>query len=621
MTAAGPPPAARRWLLLLLLLVLFGLIASGCSVLRGPQAAEPAAGAASDAEPGGASYALDIEAPGDLHKLLEQNLDLARFRSSVGAGGVTRLELDRLIAAAPAQARTLLETQGYFEAQVEVERDDAETPQVRVTVRPGPRVRVAGFAVTSQGPLQEAAEAKDAAAQRTLAELARDWPLKGGAVFTQGAWTAAKNATLARLRAAGYPLAQWVRTDAAVDVASQGVRLEAVADSGPLFHLGALQIEGLERYDASTVRNLARFTPGTPYSEARIADFQDRLQKAGLFESALVDVDTDAANAAAAPVRVRVRELPLQQATVGVGISANTGPRLSLEHTHRRPFGFKATAKNKFELGRDLNSWEGELMSHPLADEYRNLLAAGISRLDTADQILTSTHLRAGRTQDVGRFERTYYVELLSDTTRTPAGESKSSAGSLNYNWVTRRLDSVLLPTRGYTASAAVAGGYALSSPQRNGPFGRTLGRITGYVPFGDNWFGQWRLEAGQVFAKLDVGVPDSLLFRAGGDDSVRGYAYRTLGPTVNGALASGHVLFTSSVEVARPVSPKLPSVWWAVFVDAGQAAERWNQLDPALGYGVGVRWRSPVGPLRIDLAYGQDVHKVRLHFSVGIAL
>src|SRR4029078_7664664 len=134
-----------------------------------------------------------------------------------------------------------------------------------------------------------------------------------------------------------------------------------------------------------------------------------------------------------------------------------------------------------------------------------------ISRLDTADQILTSSHVRVGRTQDLGRFERTYYVELLSDTPRTPAGTSKSSAGSLNYNWVTRRLDSVLLPTRGYTASAAVAGGYALSSPHRNGPSGGALPRVTGYLPFGDSWYGQWRLEAGQVFAKLDIVVPDSL--------------------------------------------------------------------------------------------------------------
>ena len=602
----------------LLLLALSSLLGAGCAALRGSEPAAPAAAASAPAEP---SYALDIEAPAEQRTLLAQHLDLSRFRTSPDAAGMSLLELDRLIAAAPAQARALLETQGYFDAEVEARRDEAAVPRVTLTVRPGPRTRVASVAVAASGPLGQAQAAGDAAARRSAEALARDWPLKPGAPFTQTGWSDAKNATLARLRSEGYPLAAWARTDATIDVETQSARLDLTADSGPLFRLGALDIDGLSRYDAKAVRNLARYEPGAVYSETRIADFQDRLQKAGLFEAAVVEVDTDAAKAEAAPVHVRVRELPLQQATVGVGISANTGPRLSLEHVHRRPFGWYATAKNKFELGRDLRSWEGELISHPLADEYRNLLAAGVSRLDTAGQSLSSSHLRAGRTQDLGRYERTYYVELLNDTTRTPLGTSKSGAASLNYNWITRRLDSVLLPTRGYTASAAVAGGYALSSPQRNGPFGRALGRVTGYVPFGTDWYGQWRVEAGQVGAKSEVGVPDSLLFRAGGDDSVRGYAYRTLGPLVDGVVTSGRVLFTSSVEVARPVSPKLPAVWWAVFVDAGNAAARWKELDPAVGYGVGVRWRSPVGPLRVDLAYGQEVRKVRLHFSVGIAL
>jgi translocation and assembly module TamA len=63
-----------------------------------------------------------------------------------------------------------------------------------------------------------------------------------------------------------------------------------------------------------------------------------------------------------------------------------------------------------------------------------------------------------------------------------------------------------------------------------------------------------------------------------------------------------------------------MPSVWWAVFVDAGRAAEGWKGFKPALGYGVGVRWRSPVGPLRADLAYGEELNQFRLHVSVGIA-
>ena len=74
------------------------------------------------------------------------------------------------------------------------------------------------------------------------------------------------------------------------------------------------------------------------------------------------------------------------------------------------------------------------------------------------------------------------------------------------------------------------------------------------------------------------------------------------------------------SVEIARPISPKYPAYWWAAFVDAGNAADRWTDLDPAVGYGVGLRWRSPVGPLRVDVAYGQRVKAVRVHLSVGIA-
>jgi translocation and assembly module TamA len=74
------------------------------------------------------------------------------------------------------------------------------------------------------------------------------------------------------------------------------------------------------------------------------------------------------------------------------------------------------------------------------------------------------------------------------------------------------------------------------------------------------------------------------------------------------------------SIEIARPISPKRPQFLWAAFLDAGQAANQWTDLSPVLGYGLGLRWRSPVGPLRMDLAYGHEVRKLRMHLSVGIA-
>jgi translocation and assembly module TamA len=121
------------------------------------------------------------------------------------------------------------------------------------------------------------------------------------------------------------------------------------------------------------------------------------------------------------------------------------------------------------------------------------------------------------------------------------------------------------------------------------------------------------------VLVQGDVRVPETLRFRAGGDESVRGYSYRSLAPSENGIVVSGKVLFTASVEMARPITDRVPGLMGAVFIDAGRAAQNWNDLRPALGYGFGVRYGSPVGQLKLDLAYGQESRQVRLHLSVGV--
>ncbi len=316
-----------------------------------------------------------------------------------------------------------------------------------------------------------------------------------------------------------------------------------------------------------------------------------------------------------------MRELPLQQATVGVGTSDMTGPRISLEHTHRRVFGQRWVARNRVELGRDQQSFDSEFLSYPLEGGARHLVAASLAHEDAAGTEVQSTRLRAGRVEDTERIERLVFAEWLAARSTNAAESSFNRAVSGNYHWIWRDVDSVLLPTTGQTLNLQGALGYALSgAADRSGPFGRAYGRLTVYRPLGNRWYGNARLEAAQVLARDSVGVPETLLFRAGGDDSVRGYGYRTLGPLKNGVVTSGRVLLAGSVEVARPLLDRLPALWGAVFVDAGQAAERWNELQPDLGYGLGLRYRSPVGPLRLDLAYGDAVRKARLHLSVGIA-
>lgn len=597
-------------------------------------AAVTAASAASapDTErtPERAVYRVDVRAPEELRALLANYLDLVRFRDAPATESITSAELDRLAAAAPAQARALLETEGYFNAEASVQRSTADdgVPLLTVQVNPGPRATVDAVTLLVQGALQSASEAGNAEALTQREAWKRSWVLKPGAPFRQSTWSSAKNAAIAQLRAEGYPAASWTRTAAQVDAQTQRVTVVAVVDSGPLFRLGEIRIEGLSRYEEPAVRNLASFGSGQHYSEKLLLDYQERLQRIGLFEGASVELDTDPATAAAAPVLVRVREQPLQLATFGVGISANTGPRLTLEHVHRRPFGWEWVAKNKFEFGGDLKSWSGELLSHPLEGQYRNLVSGQAERLRSGEELRTSWTARVGRTQDTARIERLYFAELVHARLDNLVGRTSSEAVSGNYHWIYRNLDSALLPTDGFTLSTQLGGGQArgrksgtFTGPASDsGPFGRAYGRLTWYAPLGEAWYATARVEAGEVLARSTLPVPDTLLFRAGGDASVRGYGYRELGPIVDGALASGRMLFTSSFEVARPLSPRTPSLWWAAFVDAGNAANRWSEMDPALGYGLGLRWRSPVGPLRIDLAYGQEVRRARIHLSVGIA-
>ena len=601
---------------------LLAVLLSACANL--PFGVKPPDAAAS-APPQHAEYRLEVQAPDDLRKLLSAYLDLARFQSAPATEGINSAELERLMRAAPAQARELLETEGYFNASVTVppaSTTDAGLPLVRVIVEPGPRATIGTVTIDAVGALQ----LDDPA--HALEALRNRWPLPAGAVFRQAAWNDAKNATLARLRAEGYAAAGWQSTHARVDAASNRVDLMLQFDSGPLFHLGEIRIEGLQRYDEDSVRKLANFGPGDAYSEKLLLDFQERLQKLGLFEGASVDLDADPADANAATVIVRVKEQSQHQATIGVGYSANTGPRVSLEHTDRRLFGSRWVAHNKFSVGPEQQTWEGELTSHPLDNLYRNLVSGSATRLRSDDQILLGWNARIGRTQDTPRIERLYFGELTHARVDSAALTSQADAASINYHWVFRDLDNVLLPTRGLTTSVQTGLGHAQGSravlgealETARGLFARLYSRITWYQPFGDAWYGTARVEAGQVFTRNVVGIPDTLLFRAGGDDSVRGYAYRTLAPSIAGEATGGLSLFTSSLEIARPISKRYPAYWWAVFVDAGNAADSFKELKPAVGYGVGLRWRSPVGPLRVDVAYGQQTKQVRTHLSVGIA-
>lgn len=584
------------------------------------QAADDAAAPRADTAAARVPYLLRISAPDDLAELLGTYLDLARFRTDPALAEATEAEVRRLIAATPAQARALLETRGYFNPTIRITLEEGEPPLIRIEVDPGERTRVSRATIEVQGEIVEHADAGSARDQALLQEIQAGWRLREGRPFSQGWWSAEKTELLGRLRTDGYPAATWAGTAAEVDAPRNAVRLFAVADSGPLFRFGPVRIEGLSNQREEAVSHQLTFRPGDRYTEKQVLDLQERLQRSGLFESASVLVDPDPAKAGAAPVTIAVREAPLQDLTLGIGYSDVARLRGTIEHLHRRPFGLNWVAKHKLELGRDQSSLKSELTSHPKADQYRNLLAFAGERFRSASSAPTDSYrLRAGRTQDTERIDRLYYGEYTTAIVTTDLGRQRASALTANYEWVWRNVDNVLLPTRGIAASAQVGAGHARSDAG-NGPFSRVYGRLSGYLPLG-GWYASARVEGGEVFTPNNVDVPDTLRFRAGGDESVRGYAYRSIGPQQGGTTVGGKVLATASLELARPFGARsLRQWWWAAFVDAGDATNEWKAFHAKVGYGLGLRWRSPVGPLKVDAAYGEETNRWRLHLSVGIA-
>jgi translocation and assembly module TamA len=625
MTAAGPkvqrPPASRPCALALALACALAGVTSASAATR----------------------ELVVEAPSPFKALLEKNLDLERAARLAEADSLDDTEWARLVAAAPAQGRALAQTEGYFRAEVTVAADPADPHRIVIKLVPGEPATVGRFTLEFDGELARQAESGDTKALDLEARLRDDWELQRGQVFRNRTWDSAKAQTLSALRNEGYAAALWTATAAQVDPATNQARLFLVVDTGPRFLAGDLAVEGLQRQSERNVRLLAGFGPGTPLTQKRLLDYQDRLQKTGLFDQVAVIYDPDPAQSSHATVTVRVHEQSLQQATVAVGYDSHSKERVTLEHVNRKAFGLPATLSNKLQWGKEVQAWDVSLATHPAESFHSWIVGAGLSRILSTNDDVRAGSIRFGRTQTSNALDRTTYGQFersiqcsTADTKKFPDPGLISDNGrycvdaralSLNQANVWRNVDSVVLPTEGYSLSGQIGVGEAGGPPSKfidpngtYGPYTRLYGRITTYWPLPNSFHLQARVELGQVIVKDHVAMPDAEQWRAGGEDSVRGYDWRSLAPRDRfNNIVGGNALATGSVELAHPVSESLPSVWWATFVDAGGAASRFNDFSAGRGYGVGVRWRSPVGPLKIDLSKGKHIHHLHLDLSVGV--
>ena len=572
------------------------------------------------------AFGLIINAPDAIQALLERHLELQRYRS---LNDLSDDELDRLQDMARLDAQKLLATQGYFSPQITLTRsggDQASVARVvHMEVVPGEPVQVSQVRLHFTGPM--ATDPKDAA-QRAL--ITSSWLLPAGDRFTQDGWGAAKQQALRQLTSQRYPTGTVSVSQADVDPETHSATLELTLDSGPAYRLGALVTTGLQRFDATLVRRLARLSPGSDYQLKDLMAAQQRLTSSGYFDSAFVRVDPSA-DPQTAQVLVTVREARLQKITLGVGASSDSGARLSAEHLHQMVPGLGWRALSKLSLDRDTQSISTELTAPPNDDGWRWNTSVLLQNEPSGTTEVGSQRWRAGASQEGDHIDRSYYLEYdradSASSDDTPA--SLSEAVSVNYAFTLRQFDSLPVPSSGWALGLEVGGGTTLGSEHI--PFSRVLTRWQAVLPLGrHDDSGSPDLRAGRLALRAQVGavvvkdgtsLPSNLLFLAGGANSVRGYALRSLGVTQSdGTVSAGRYLSSGSVEWQRPITSNGRLTDWegALFVDAGSVADKPADLHAKVGVGGGVRWKTPVGPLQIDLAYGVAVQKWRLHLNVG---
>jgi translocation and assembly module TamA len=577
------------------------------------------------AQPSTHSFDIRVEAPTDIRDLLERHLQLQRYRAVTD---LEEAELTRLMVLADSDVRNLLGTLGYFSSDVQISRSPVSTPptppMILVKVVPGPTTRTAQADLRFKGDIAISPDT-DAARQRDSIQLG--WRLPTGQPFTQDGWDAAKTQALRQLVARRYPAGKISYSLADIDPTLHAASLTLELDSGPLYRLGELKVSGLERYDPVLVPRLARLNPGDIYDQRKLVEAQQRLAGSGYFDSAYVLVDPDS-DPNAAPVTVQVREAKLQKVVLGVGLTTDTGPRASIEHTHNRVPGLDWRAVTKLQLDKKLPLAQTEWTSLPDADNWRWVTLARVARMDDDELVTDAQTLRFGRVQIGDRIDRSTYVQYdratvtASGTANTLADArlGDGSALSLNYGWTGRYFDSLPFPSRGYGLGFDVGGGTTMGANRQ--PFVRAVGRWLGIAPLEHGRIAL-RAQGGAVVVTNDAAMPATQLFRTGGDTTVRGYGLRDIGIALpNGFTGPGHYMAVASAEWQRPIlSGGLPTDWEStLFIDAGNVADSAADLQRhiAVGVGAGARWKSPIGPLQIDLAYGAKTQQVRLHVSVG---
>lgn len=542
------------------------------------------------AAPAAAAFKLELSG---LEGALKDNVEAQL--AAVNVDGIT--VQGRFRARVRTAVREGLRALGYYSPSLKFKwgdkPKDEKTPRVlALQVDPGEPVRIAGVTVDIKG---------DAAELRAFKALLKEVPQKGD-ILNHGVYEAFKVKLNNLAMALGYFDGKYALSQLQVNPDKHEGYWKLVYESGPRYRFGAVTFHGSQIEDGY-LQSLVPFKPGDPFLAHDLAELNERLTQTGWFNSAVVAPDfrgTDENHII--PMYGAVTPRVGNSVEVGLGFSTDVGPRF--RGSWSKPW--VNSLGHALEANATVSGKEQELdfaytiprEANPLEEFYQ--FNGGYKHTDLNDTKSDAMTLAAARHWELETgWQRTVSLRWMLDSFTQGAVDETTMLIYPGVSFSRTRSRGGMMPRWGDSQrySVDVSSTWWGSDIDfivfnAQGAIIRTLGEKHRFVGRGS--FGWIQTND---FDK----VPPDLRFFAGGDRSIRGYDYKSISPKdKSGELRGAERLLTGSIEYQYNVTGK----WWgAVFVDAGEAVEKLSDTNFKVGAGFGVRWESPVGPVRLDIA------------------
>ncbi|GAB3066971.1 autotransporter assembly complex family protein [Stenotrophomonas tumulicola] len=542
---------------------------------------------------------LDKDDDAEIIENIESSLTLYDAIGKVQ--GESRLEY--LLSQAERQAREALEPFGFYNPTIDVEAPrEGETLRVVINVVKGEPVRVRKEHVDITGP---------AIYDRYLQEDLKAFRPGTGQPFDHTTYEASKIRVTRRLSERGYFDADYTQHQVQVTRAENAADIDLTWDSGRRYNMGPITFNQ-DYFVDKLFDPLVYWDEGSYYHEGKLDRLRESLTKLDYFSVIDIQPRPDQADDNGdVPVEVNLTRSKRSIYTYGLsyGSESGAGVRGGLERRWLNNRGHKMNTQLDYAQKRKSLITSYRIPAFRWLDGWYTFAASAYD--EQTDYIdLRNLKLIASRSGQINEhWTAIASINALRERWGYASGNEFTNAvyqySTLVYPQIVGdyvNVDDRLFPRSGVSGSATLRGGIEGAGSDTS--FVQANLALRWYVPVGESNRLILRGEGGTTWTSDLVAMPPSLRYFAGGDRSIRGYAYREVGPRTPApdkfALGAKN-LVVGSAEYEHYFGG---GPWGAaVFVDTGSAFD--NTIDLHTGVGFGVRWKSPVGPVRIDIAHG----------------